>query len=196
MDTEEWRTVVIDGEEWSDYEVSSHGRVRSLNYRHTGQVKELKQRNNGHGYLFINLCKNGKYKMCYVHRVVATMFIPNPYNKPTVNHIDEDKTNNHVSNLEWADMKEQVNYGTRTERSAKAHGKRVLCVETNTIYDSIAQASRETGLSHGNICQCCKGQIYKTVGGFHWKYVDDTEDITEESENLIYYYYKPLTLVA
>ena len=191
MNTEEWRTVVIDGEELSDYEVSSHGRVRSLNYRRTGQVKIMKQADNGNGYLIVNLWKNGKQKMCKVHRLVAMAFIPNPHNKATVNHIDEDKTNNCVDNLEWADMKEQINHGTRTERQAKTQGKRVLCVETGEIL-SVEQWAKRLNVDKTTVTKTCrKGQ--KTCKGLHLEYVDDTEETTEESENLCF---KPLTLVA
>ena len=176
--TEEWKRIVIDDEVW-DYEVSTWGRVKSLNQGRTGKTKILKQTENEDGYLFVNLHKNRKKKKCYVHRLVAIAFIPNPQNKPTVNHKDEDKHNNHVDNLEWATMKEQVSHGTRTERSAKTQGKRVRCIETGVIYDSTMEVERQTGLSHSTIVGCCKGKR-KTCGGFHWEYY--TEE-TEESES-------------
>ena len=190
MTEEQWKQIVIDGVTY-DYEVSNTGKVRSLNYGRTGKAKTLEQADNGKGYLFVNLYKNRKCKKYYVHRLVATMFIPNTENKPTVNHKDENKTNNHVENLEWADMKEQVNYGTRTERDKQVKSKRVRCIETGIIYDSTQQAERETGLSHSDICRCCNGKR-KTCGKLHWEYY--TEDTTEEeSENLCF---RVLTLVA
>lgn len=162
---EEWKQ--IDG--YDNYEVSTWGNVRNVK---TGKL--LKQQENHNGYLRVNLYKNGKSKHFGVHRLVAIAFIPNPYNKPTVNHIDEDKYNNHADNLEWATMREQNVHGTRIERSAKAIAKalskRVRCVETGEVFDSIKQAERETGIPHGNISKVCQGKI-KTAGGMHWEYI-------------------------
>ena len=118
---EEWRT--IEGYEGL-YEVSNLGRVRSLdmyvkgrygNYRlHKGKV--LSPAKDKNGYLKVNLCYNGKDKIIRVHRLVAGAFVSNPDNLPEVNHKDEDKTNNNVENLEWCNRKDNINYGTRTER--------------------------------------------------------------------------------
>jgi len=92
-----WRGVV--GHE-DYYQVSDHGRVRSL---YTGKIMGTGLNN---WYRTTTLCKNGTRKSVCVHQIVAKAFIPNPLNKPCVNHIDGDKTNNHVSNLEWATFKE------------------------------------------------------------------------------------------
>ena len=161
---------MIDGETWN-YEVSNTEKVRNVK---TGRI--LKQSKDKDGYLRVQLySKNGRNKVISVHKLVATMFIPNPHNLPTVNHINEIKTNNRVENLEWATHKEQVNHGTRTERQSATmmgkHGKRVMCIETQVIYETTRQAERETGINHGNICQCCKGNL-KTAGGYHWKFMD------------------------
>ena len=99
-----------------DYLVTSFGRVLSLKQ---GNLKEKKQVNNGHGYLHVLLYKNGKQYHKIVHRLVAQTFIPNPNNKPQVNHIDENKTNNHVSNLEWITQKDNINYGLHNEKIRK-----------------------------------------------------------------------------
>jgi hypothetical protein len=97
------------------YSISSYGRVIS---HHSNRLLELKQSNNG--YLRITLCKDGQPKTFQVHRLVAMAFIPNPDLKPTVNHINEDKTDNRVENLEWATCAEQNTHGTRIAR-ARAH---------------------------------------------------------------------------
>ena len=122
---EEWKS--IPGYEGL-YEVSSYGRVRSLdrydsrNCLRSGCI--LKQKNNGNGYLICSLSKNGIVKNKYIHRLVAEAFIPNPSNIKDVNHKDEDKTNNIVDNLEWCDHKYNCNYGTKIEREIRTKIKK------------------------------------------------------------------------
>ena len=103
------------------YQVSNEGRVKSLNYRRSGEERVLKPAKNNWNYLQVYLSKNKKYKWYKVHRLVAQAFIPNPENLPEVNHLDEDKTNNNVENLEWCTREYNNNYGTRNERMAEAH---------------------------------------------------------------------------
>ena len=105
---EEWRP--IDDYEGL-YEVSSLGRVRSIR---KGII--LKPEVVRGGYLQVGLHKKGKVKGFKVHRLVAQAFIPNPEGLPEINHIDEDKTNNLVDNIEYCDSKYNCNYGTRNER--------------------------------------------------------------------------------
>ena len=166
---EEWKTVVIDGEVWDNYEVSNLGRVRSLNWRNSGKIKMLEQHDNGSGYLRVHLCKNGKQKWYMVHRLVAFAFIENddPVNKVVVNHLDENPLNCHVSNLEWTTQLENVHYGIAIERRSK----RVRCVEIGEIFESTMDVQRKLGFSNSTISACCNGKR-KTCGGFHWEYVD------------------------
>ena len=124
--SEEWRP--IEGYEGL-YEVSSYGRVRSLDryvktcyeaYKlHKGKI--LSPAKDKNGYLKVNLCCNGKHNTIRVHKLVAQAFIPNPDNLPEVNHKDEVKTNNNVDNLEWCDRSYNISYGTRTERQKKTN---------------------------------------------------------------------------
>lgn len=93
------------------YQVSNLGRVKSL--KHSKEGKLLKGRVTGKGYLSVALFRNSVRKSNSIHRLVAEAFIPNPENKPEVNHIDENKLNNDVSNLEWVTSKENSNHGTR-----------------------------------------------------------------------------------
>lgn len=169
--TEEWRTVIYDGVTYENYEVSSHGRVRSDKGRKTKILKQIEDKG---GYLFVNLYKNKKCKYCYVHRCVAITFIPNPENKTTVNHINENKHDNRVENLEWATYKEQATHGTRTERMTKTktnvNGKRVRCIETGVIYNSTMEVERQTGLAQASISRCCNGR-QKTCGKLHWEFI-------------------------
>ena len=102
------------------YQVNQIGQVRSLNYHMTGKTKRLKPVTNTFGYLQVHLSKNGKCKYYVVHRLVAQAFIPNPDNLPEVNHINEVKTDNRVSNLEWCTREYNNNYGARNERVSKA----------------------------------------------------------------------------
>ena len=171
METEEWKTVVYHGEIFEDYEVSTLGNIRSLNYNHTGEIKTLKPYT-GHesGYLYITLW-GSRQRNCRVHIIVAETWIPNPDNKPTVNHINENKHDNRVENLEWATQTEQIHHGTRTKRQSKKMGKRVRCVETGIIYDGTRQAEKETGVCYSSISRCCNG-AYETAGKLHWEYVD------------------------
>ena len=130
-----WKTVVIDGEEWDNYEVSNMGRIRSLNFKRTGKIKVLKLKNNGKGYLQVALSNNGIMKYYLIHRLVANTFIPNPNNYTEVNHIDENKSNNYVNNLEWVSHKENMNHGTRTERSTKTRSKKKMSEVKKTLYE-------------------------------------------------------------
>ena len=91
------------------YEVSNMGRVRSLNYKRTGKKKILKNIEDYKGYLEVGLTKNGKRKQFKVHRLVAEAFIPNPENKPCIDHINTVKSDNRVENLRWVTYKENSN---------------------------------------------------------------------------------------
>lgn len=147
-------------EGYKDYSVDEQGNVWSLK---TGRV--LKPEIHTNGYLRVGLFKDGKQKHYRVHRLVAETFIPNPLGLPEVNHIDEDKTNNCVDNLEWCDSKYNMNYGTAINRRSKP----VVCVELNKTFKSIMEAERELGISNKKIVDCCKGKR-KTTGGYHWRY--------------------------
>ena len=111
MSEEVWKD--IEGYE-GRYQVSNLGRVKRVT---TGRI--LKSCKNRGGYLYVNLCKQGVVSNKRIHRLVAQAFIPNPENKSDINHIDEDKTNNTVTNLEWTTRKENLNHGTHNDRVSK-----------------------------------------------------------------------------
>lgn len=103
------------------YQVSNTGKVRSLNYRHTGKTKVMRQYTDKDGYKNITLRTNGKRKVYFIHRLVAQAFLPNPNNYPIINHKDENKTNNAVWNLEWCTYKYNTNYGNCRKKMSEAH---------------------------------------------------------------------------
>ncbi len=105
---EEWKP--IKGYEGL-YEVSNTGKIKSFYF---GKTRILSPRKNPLGYLHLVLYKDKVKKDLRVHRLVASAFIPNPNNKPEVNHIDGDKENNNVDNLEWATRKENINHSIKT----------------------------------------------------------------------------------
>ena len=147
------------------YAVTSCGRVWS--YRAKRFLKPLKGQND---YLYVNLYKDGKQKHHRIHRLVAETYLPNPLNLPQVNHKDENKANNALPNLEWISHKDNCNFGTRNDRIAKACQKRVICIETGQVFESIKEAQDFFKCGH-NIARVCKGKR-KTAAGLHWRYYD------------------------
>lgn len=124
------------------------------------------------GYLQVALmAKNGKKKNELVHRLVALAFIDNPNNLPQVNHMDENKVNNCIENLEWCNAKYNSNYGTHIARVSEPQMKAVYCFELDKTYKSARYAAEELGLHKENIAACCRG-VTMTCGGYHWKYYD------------------------
>ena len=185
-----WKTAVYDSEIYEGlYKVSNWGRILSLDYRNTGKAELMNPFEIPNGYLQVGLSKNGEYKKCYVHRLVAETFLPNPENLPEVNHKDEDKTNNFVflnedgsvdkekSNLEWKNHRDNCNHGTRNERIGKTstngkQSKKVLQLslsgELIREWPSIHECGRN-GFDFRNVSACCRGER-KTAYGFRWMY--------------------------
>ena len=160
------------------YQVSNMGRVKSLERKDSlGRiVKErvLKTAPNAQGYPIVSLCAGGRQKIFKVHRLVCQAFHKNPENKPCVNHIDENKTNNCASNLEWCTYAENNSHGTHNERVAKARSKPVgqytRYGDLVKVWPSTQEAERQAGFNHGNISEVANGNR-KTAHGFIWKYV-------------------------
>ena len=124
------------------------------------------------GYMQVKLSKNGVEKKPLVHRLVALTFLPNSLQLPQVNHIDGDKTNNNVTNLEWCTGSDNQLHSRRIlNRVCGMKRKPVICLENGKIYESVSHAARELKLYPKNIAKVCKGKYGKT-GGMHFKYVE------------------------
>ena len=163
------------------YEASNLGRIRNAK---TGRI--LKLFDDGRGYMLVDLGR----KQFRVHRIIATTFLinDNPNEKTVVNHKDENPLNNCVDNLEWCTQEYNVQYSIKpkSEKTKQkiretlkgkkpANIRKILCVETGQIFNSIKEACDWLGIDYrklgSNITKCCRG-IYKTASGYHWQYVD------------------------
>lgn len=165
------------------YQVSNLGRVRSLdrldgaNHRLKGSI--MKGCEITGGYLGVTLYKNSVVSSKKIHRLVAEAFIPNSEHKPQVNHINEDKTNNMVSNLEWMTAKENNNHGTRNERIGRAvsKSKSIPIIATNiktgesTEFYGTRECARQLGLYQSTITRVLQGK-YKQTGGYTFEYAE------------------------
>ena len=158
------------------YMVSNLGRVKSLNYRNTGKEGIMKGRDDGNGYLKVQLCKDGKVKNCRINRLVAMAFIPNPNNLPEVNHKDKIRTNNRVDNSEWCTSQYNIEY-SQAKAVIGINKVSGLILE----FPSLMEASRQMGISQGNITMCCQGKKYKSAGGYYWHYAD-SEEVCDEKK--------------
>lgn len=153
------------------YQVSNLGRVKRVT---TGRI--LKGSKDRGGYLVVNLSKNNSGSMKKIHRLVAQAFIPNPENKAEINHIDEDKTNNMLSNLDWMTRKENNNHGTRTDRMAKTRSIPIIAInlKTNesTEFYGASECARKLWLHQPSITHVLNGRR-KQTGGYTFKYKEE-----------------------
>lgn len=164
------------------YQVSNCGRIKTLPFWHNNRVsgywteeKIRKQALNASGYYKVTLAKGGNYKTFLVHRLVAVAFVNNPNNLPEVNHINEDKQDNRVDNLEWCSGEYNKTFGTMQIRAKESKYKAVeqLTLEGDFIkkWSSAKEAGITLGFAPTNITRCCKGKI-KSLHGYKWKYAE------------------------
>lgn len=171
---EEWRQTTRN----RNYVVSDTGRVRRI-----GSDKDHSVRNDRRGYLIIDLYADGKCSTERVHTLVAEAFVPNPDNKPEVNHEDGNKHNNRASNLTWVTKKENCehawrtglakpSYGMRGKRNPNGgrKGKPFRIIETGEVFETLMECEKAINGSAGHISECLNG-IHQTHRGYHFEYL-------------------------
>lgn len=170
---EKWKNIGSN----PNYIVSNTGRVRRKGNNKDHSMRDTK------GYLTTDLYRNGKRKKARVHRLVAEEFVPNPYNKPEVNHKDGDKHNNNASNLEWVTKKENCrhawnnglarpSYGMRGKKNPNAgrHGRPFMIVETGEVFNTLEECAKEINGNNRHINDCLRGR-QQTHRGYHFEYL-------------------------
>ena len=198
-------------EEWKDiqnyeglYQISNTGMVKSVgrykqNNSKTQWIEEkiMIPNNVGSGYLQVALYKDGIKKNAYIHRLVGTHFIENPFCRTEINHKDENKHNNKCENLEWCTRSYNNTFGTKIARAVMRTDYKKMAAKTDykamnqkailkrqrsvaqidkngnliKIYESATIAANENGFNQSDICSCCKGKL-KTAKGYRWKYAE------------------------
>ena len=164
-------------EEWKDikeyegiYQISNFGRIRKISkyvkdgIEYIRNEKLLKGQIREKGYITVTLTKNGKSKHYRVHRLVAIHFIPNPYNYDQVNHLDKNKQNNRVDNLEWCNNEQNCRHGF-----AKKVKRTDMFTNEIKYYDALSDVKND-GFDMGRVSLCCHGRqdVYKCC---YWQFV-------------------------
>ncbi len=173
--TEVWKD--IEGYEGL-YQVSDLGRVRSLD-REDAQGHHIKGvvlagSLNGKGYLRVGLFRDGDVEYKSIDRLAAKAFLDNPDNLPQVNHKDENKTNNAVSNLEWCTALYNNTYGARSKHIAEALERPIYVVTSSGnryFFDSTKKAVELLGLKNGAVSRCLHGKLSNTTAAsrLNWR---------------------------
>ena len=174
-----WKPI----EEYPGYFVSNTGKVKST-HNHRNII--LSPRRNATGYYFVNLYDEyRKMKSIKIHRLVAKAFMPNPNNLPQVNHIDEDKANNNVLNLEWCTAQQNMTYNGLQKRQHNLQKRKIGAFDSDMNLIQYFQSGTEAaeyivsiGLSAAlksataNICHAAKCRHSKLRYGFIWRYLE------------------------
>lgn len=167
-----WKKIIVDNEE-TVYSISDIGEVRN------DKTQKILSQRTQQGYKHVTLAINKKGKSFRVHRLVALAFIPNPDNKPFVNHIDGCRSNNNVNNLEWVTPSENTQHAVRTGLMLPSKEKAVIQYSLDGYkiaeYKSISEACRMTNSLLPKVVQCCKFER-KQHNGYQWRYKEDEAD--------------------
>ena len=161
--TEEWRQMV----NHPRFLVSNQGRISNK----AGKIYETWI--NHEGYEQVCLSENGKRFVVKIHLEVARAFIPRVPGLPIVNHIDGVKTHNTADNLEWSNYSLNAKHAMALGLLKKPEPirRKVRCVETGEVFNSLKEAGDKTGASASHLSACCDGKR-GTSGGYHWEYAD------------------------
>jgi hypothetical protein len=153
------------------YQISNLGNVRSVYNKKKYKILKQYKSNSGYAQVMLYNCK--KRKLEYVHRLVASAFIPNINNYKEVNHIDENKLHNIANNLEWCTPKYNINYGTTIVRRSAPRCKPILQFSSDGAllnrWASAKAVETELGICHSSIGLCCNHKAF-TAGGYRWEF--------------------------
>lgn len=173
---EEWRDVV--GYE-GYYQVSNFGNIRSIRFNKIRQIRPAEKSN---GYFHVSLCVDRKSKICLVHRLVAKAFIENPNNYPSINHKDENKSNNNMNNLEWCTDSYNCLYGNRNKKISNKIYKPIIQLKDGIEIKRFVSAKHikeELGYNPSAISNSIYGKL-KNAYGFEWKFVNEVDYVKKK----------------
>ena len=148
--------------------------ISNLGYVKNRHSHILKPEYSNKGYACVQLRKENKTRKHRVHKLVAKAFIPNPDNLPEINHIDENKVNNAVSNLEWCTHIQNMESYTKNHPDSVCNMQSVYCFDLDKYFRSATEASVHTVVSRSSIVKCCRGQL-QSAGGMLWCYTKDKD---------------------
>lgn len=176
-----WKKFYFEGIE-TDYSVSTEGVVRK------DTTDYILSQSSQQDYKFVTLLIAGKQKRMRVHRMVAETFLDNPEKKPYVNHINGNRGDNNVENLEWVTPSENTQHAVETGLFMSGRARPVIQYNLDGVqmatFESASEAARQTGGSQSKITMCCRRQR-QTANDYQWRYYDDIQDVTKIEKKFI-----------